>query len=104
MDEVRVNVTESPCELMRDRVLAYASYVYAPGMVDVQHTRVPKEAEGKGMASALTHCTLELIRARGEKLIPTCPLVYAYMRKHPETRDLLADPQYFEKHPPESRP
>jgi uncharacterized protein len=104
MDEVRDNAEEHRFELMRDGVLAIETYVRTGDIVDIQHARVPKEAEGKGMATALTRGALDLIRARGERVIPTCPFVYVYMRKHPETLDLLADPQYFEKHAPEHRP
>ena len=101
MAEVRDNADENRFELLRDGVLAIESYVRTAGVVDIQHARVPKEAEGKGMATALTRGALDLIRARGERVIPTCPFVYAYMRKHLESQDLLADPQYFDKHPPE---
>jgi|SRR5579859_2121510 len=100
MDEVRDNAAESRFELQRDGVLAYSRYVRTPGVVDITHTLVPKEAEGKGMATALIRGSLDMIRARGEKLIPTCPFVAAYLRRHPEQQDLLADPEYLEKHPP----
>ena len=103
MDEVKDNAAQNRYELVRDGVLAIETYVRTPGVVDIQHALVPKEAEGRGMATALTRGALDLIRARGEKVIPTCPFVYVYMRKHPETQDLLADPQYFDKHPPEHR-
>jgi uncharacterized protein len=104
MDEVRDNAEEHRFELMRDGVLAIETYVRTGDIVDIQHARVPKEAKGKGMATALTRGALDLIRARDERVIPTCPFVYVYMRKHPETLDLLVDPQYFEKHAPEHRP
>jgi len=100
MDEVRDNTAENRYELTRDGVLAYSGYVRSGKVVDIQHTRVPKEAEGKGMATALIRGSLDMIRAKGEKLIPTCPFVAAYLRRHPEQQDLLADPQYLEKHPP----
>ncbi len=104
MDAVRDNTDLQRFELERDGVLAYSTYVRARDVVDIQHTRVPKEAEGKGMASALIRGSLDILRARGDKLIPTCPFVAAYLRKHPEAQDLLEDPQYLERHPPEHRP
>jgi hypothetical protein len=103
MDQVRDNAAAKQFELIRDGVLAYARYVRSADVLDIQHTLVPKEAEGKGMATALIRGTLDIIRARGEKLVPTCPFVSAYMRRHPETQDLLVDPHYLETHPPEKR-
>lgn len=103
MAEVRDNAAEKRFELTRDGVTAYSTYVRAGDVLTVDHTRVPKEAEGKGMASALTRGVLDIIRGRGEKIIPVCPFTAAYMRKHSETRDLLAEPDWLEKHPPEPR-
>ena len=103
MDEVRDNTELSRFELEREGVTAWSSYVRTGKVFSVDHTRVPKEAEGKGMASALTRGVLEIIRERGDKIIPVCPFTAAYMRKHPETRDLLAEPDWLERHPPEHR-
>jgi hypothetical protein len=36
---------------------------------------------------------LELVRAQGCKVVPHCPFVANYMKKHAEFQDLLADPR-----------
>ena len=98
MDTVRDNVALSRFEMDAAGITAFITYTRDGDVLTLVHEEVPKEASGKGLGSALAKGALELIRARGEKLVPVCPFVAAYMLKHPETRDLLADPAYFEKH------
>jgi uncharacterized protein len=33
---------------------------------------------------------LDIVRARGQKIVPRCAFVRAYLAKHPEYRDLVA--------------
>ena len=40
---------------------------------------------------------LASVRERGLKVIPQCVVFEAYMRKHHETHDLLADPALFDR-------
>ena len=103
MAGVTDNEAHKRFEYQQDGILAWSSYERDGKVVDIQHTLVPPEARGKGMASALIRGSLELIRARGEKVIPTCPFVHAYMHKHKETQDLLTEPDWLEKHPPKPR-
>ena len=100
MAEVRDNTAAKRFELELDGHLAWSSYERNGRVVDIQHTLVPPEARGKGMASILIQGSLDLIRARGEKVIPTCPFVATYLRRHPDHQDLLADPGYLGKHQP----
>lgn len=100
MDAVRDNAEHKRFELTQDGITAWSSYERQGNMVDIQHTLVPPEARGKGMASVLIKGSLDILMRRGEKLIPTCPFVAAYLRKHPEYQVLLADPDYLSKHPP----
>lgn len=59
--------------------------------VDLRHTEVDDAYEGQGVGSALVAGTLQQIRDEGLQLIPTCPFVAAYLRRHPEDTDLLAE-------------
>ena len=51
---------------------------------------MPPAFEGRGVAAALVHATLAWARAEGLRVRPMCSYVTAYMRRHPETQDLLA--------------
>ena len=68
---------------------AYITYRERDGLVlELDHTYVPKALRGGGMASALTAHALDYARERGSRVVPSCPFVAAYMRRHPEYRGL----------------
>lgn len=54
------------------------------------HTEVPPWQQGRGIAAALVAAALAHARARGCRVRPLCSYVAVYMRRHPETQDLLA--------------
>ena len=56
----------------------------------LQHTEVPRALQGRGLAAVLVHAALAWARAEGLVVRPTCSYVAAYMRRHPQTQDLLA--------------
>jgi predicted GNAT family acetyltransferase len=53
------------------------------------HTEVPASLQGRGIASVLVRAALDWARAEGLRVRPLCSYVAAYMRRHPETQDLL---------------
>ncbi len=55
------------------------------------HTEVPRQAQGRGAASALIAAALKDVRERGLRVRPLCSFVRRYMEDHPDTRDILAD-------------
>jgi predicted GNAT family acetyltransferase len=55
----------------------------------LHHTEVAPELEGRGIAAALVKAALAWARSEGLRVRPTCSYVAAYMRRHPETQDLL---------------
>jgi predicted GNAT family acetyltransferase len=69
---------------------AFIEYIRAQDSVYLTHTEVPKELEGKGIASSMVKQVLELIKGEDHKLVPLCPFVAAYVKRHPEWRELLA--------------
>lgn len=69
---------------------AFADYRRADGVVTFVHTEVPSALQGQGIGSSLVRGALELVRARGERVVARCSFVAAYIRKHPEFAALLA--------------
>lgn len=59
------------------------------GTLNLLHTEVPPEYEGKGIGSRLVKQTLEQIKATGKKIVPSCPFVAAYIKRHPEYESLV---------------
>lgn len=58
--------------------------------VDLHHTFVPPDLRGGGVAGALAAHALDWARASGHKVLPSCPFVAAYIRRHPEYADIVA--------------
>lgn len=69
--------------------LAMCVYRHDGERLLITHTEVPPAHEGRGIAAALVRATLDWARAEGLRVRPLCSYVAAYMRRHPETHDLL---------------
>lgn len=54
------------------------------------HTEVPVELEGKGVGKQLVEKVLTEIENMGSKMVPICPFVAAYIRRHPEWKRIIA--------------
>jgi uncharacterized protein len=65
-------------------------YLAEPGVVFLIHTEVDPAFDGQGLGERLVAGALEDLRARGLKLVPLCPFVRAYLRRHPDQADLVA--------------
>ncbi|MXO60602.1 GNAT family N-acetyltransferase [Altererythrobacter salegens] len=55
------------------------------------HTYVPPDLRGRGIATALVEALIADARAEGFKIDPQCSYVAAAFRRHPEWADLLAE-------------
>jgi len=55
-----------------------------------EHTLVPPEIGGKGVAGKLVEALIEDARTYGFKIDPQCSYVEASFRRHPEWADLRA--------------
>jgi predicted GNAT family acetyltransferase len=91
-----VEVVDNPAkrryEVMVDGEVAGASYYRDVDDVRVlTHTEVADEFEGQGVGSRLIAGALDEIRARGLRVTPLCPFAAAYIERHPEYGDLVAD-------------
>ncbi|NUP46496.1 MAG: N-acetyltransferase [Catenulispora sp.] len=66
------------------RLAGFAAYRRRAGATIFVHTEIGDEFGGKGLGSTLAHRALEETVARGETIVPVCPFITAYLRKHPE--------------------
>jgi uncharacterized protein len=69
--------------------LARLDYRMSGHSVDMLHVEVPEEYQGQGLAGLLTLTALNWAREKGLKVIPSCPYVKVYLKKHPEFADLV---------------
>jgi predicted GNAT family acetyltransferase len=90
MSVVRDNPAESRYEIEIDGQTAIAVYRRDGDTFAFTHTVVPEALEGRGIASHLIKDALTDVRAKGGKIVPLCSFVAAYVERHPEERDLVA--------------
>jgi uncharacterized protein len=56
------------------------------------HTKVDDAFEGRGLATALIGEALTQTTAEGRRIVPVCPTVSAYVKRHPELSDVVDHP------------
>jgi predicted GNAT family acetyltransferase len=87
---VQDNPGESRYELLLDEhMVGEILYRLAPGRVVLLHTEVLPSVEGKGLGARLVAGALDDIRARGLHVVPFCPFVRSYIRRHADYADLV---------------
>jgi len=94
---IRDNVEKHRFEAdLGDGSFGIAQYYLRDGKIVFTHTEVPTSHEGQGIGSALVRFALKSARERGLVVIPICPFVGAYIKKHVDEQDLV-DPAYRER-------
>ncbi len=88
------NVVDNPAknrfELETPSGQAQVHYKLSEGVINFTHTEVPAAERGQGVASQLARGALDNVRARGLRVIATCPYMAAFIKRHPEYQDLTA--------------
>lgn len=54
------------------------------------HTEVHPDLEGKGVGSALVQGVLEFAERNNLHIVPLCPFVAAYIKRHPEWQRVVS--------------
>lgn len=67
-----------------DRPAGFAAYRQHADRLVFTHTEVGDEFSGKGLGSVLARHAVEDANARGMTIVPVCPFIAAWLRKHPE--------------------
>ncbi|HTN61099.1 MAG TPA: GNAT family N-acetyltransferase [Devosia sp.] len=62
----------------------------ASGVMSIDHTGVPPEFGGRGIAAKLVNAAISDARSEGFKIEPICSYVEAQFRRHPDWADLRA--------------
>ena len=90
--EIRDDPERHRYELVVDGQTAFVRYRRTPGAIRLIHTEVPEGLAGRGVGSRLARHVLDAARADGVKVVPVCPFIAAWMKKHPEYDDLRLEP------------
>jgi hypothetical protein len=70
---------------------ASLEYKLQGNTIILEHTAVPEELQGRGLAGQLAQAGMAAARERGLSVEPVCPVVFGYIKKHPETKELLTE-------------
>ncbi|MBW9214951.1 N-acetyltransferase [Mumia sp. zg.B53] len=89
--EVVDNADDSRYDLLVDGELGGTIVYRDPrrGVRQLVHTEVKPELSGRGLAAVVAKAALDDIRAKGWKVVATCPYIASYVGKHPEYEDLV---------------
>jgi predicted GNAT family acetyltransferase len=77
-------------EVAFGKKIAKIDYARSNGRLNLLHTEVPKEYQGQGIGSDLAKAALEYARTEKLEVIPTCPFISSYIRRHPQYLDIVA--------------
>ncbi|MGH3282117.1 MAG: GNAT family N-acetyltransferase [Trebonia sp.] len=58
-------------------------------VISLVHTEIRDAFQGKGMATHLARFSLDDARRRGLAVLPFCPYIASWIKKHPDYADLV---------------
>lgn len=82
--DVKKNNDTNRFELSVDGYTAFIDFKEKENSISLIHTESPEELAGRGVATALIEKTLVYLEENNFQLVPLCPLVFAYIKRHPE--------------------
>ncbi len=68
---------------------AFINFGETENQIALVHTEAETELAGTGAAAAVVEKTLNFIKQSGKKLLPFCPYVFAFIKKHPEWKAIV---------------
>ncbi len=92
LDSITVtnNVEAQRFEAQVDGLRALLTYRRFPDRIIFNHSEVPPPLEGQGLAARLARTALDFARANHLRVVPLCPYVAAFIRRHAEYHDLVS--------------
>jgi predicted GNAT family acetyltransferase len=93
---VKRNDSKGVFEMETPDGTAYLRFRVAGKSIYLIHTEVPVELEGRGLGGRLVRSALDDARERGLTVIPNCPFVQTYLKRHPGDLDIV-QPSYRKK-------
>lgn len=89
-----VDVVENPQEgrfeaLLDGELVGSAYYRHRRGRMILTHTEVDDAYEGRGIGSDLASYALDTVRSQGKMVVPLCPFMAGYIRRHEQYADLV---------------
>ena len=92
LDKITVenNTAKNRFEVTIEGNLAVIDYYREGNKIVYTHTGVPDALGGQGLASKMAKTALEYARSENLDVVPQCPFVRAYIRRHAEYQELVS--------------
>jgi predicted GNAT family acetyltransferase len=87
---LKVNAESHRLKLEIEGSIAFIEYKLSRDTLFLIHTEVPAALKGKGAASAIVQKGLQYARDNNFRIVPICPFVQGYLKKHKEWNDIVA--------------
>ncbi len=84
------NPAQNRFETTIDGHVAFVDYKLDGKTISFEHTIVPDALQGRGLGGQLVQACLASARERSLSVTPVCQVFIGYMKKRPETQDLLS--------------
>ncbi len=81
---VKHNLIQGQFEITVENQTALLQYRRSGESIRLIHTEVPEALRGRGLANQLVRAALDYAHFNRLKVVPICPFVKAYLKKHPE--------------------
>jgi predicted GNAT family acetyltransferase len=88
--DIQLNQDHQRFEVELENLLCVIDYQLNGKVLTLPHVGVPEPLEGRGIAGELTRAALDWARTEKYRVIPVCPYVQAWLRRHPEYQDLIS--------------
>ncbi|WP_205808289.1 GNAT family N-acetyltransferase [Micromonospora sp. HNM0581] len=78
--------------LVDDALAGFTAYLDRAQVLIFTHTEVDAAFQNMGVGAALMRGTLDQVRGHGQRVVPRCPFMAAFIDRHPEYTDLVTNP------------
>ncbi len=87
------NESKKRFELEINGQTAFIDYTFkkSTNQIFLVHTEVPQALRGSGYGERLVKDTLDIIRSKELKIVPLCPFVVTYLKRHKDYLDIVDD-------------
>lgn len=85
MAQLKNNTHQQRFEMETDGKLGIVAYQLVDDeTLAITHTEIDPSLEGKGVGSKLVEEVLQFVEQHNLKIVPLCPFVSAYIKRHPD--------------------
>lgn len=86
------NAADSRYEIRLDgKPAGFLRYRLRLGLIELVHTEIDEELEGRGLGGRLIAFALDDARERGLAVLPFCPFVEDYIQRHRQYAELVPE-------------